>query len=133
LRNRNGFSLVELLAVIAILGILMGLAIGAYSRYKEKAIKESLDTMSKSAAEAADEYFMDHRVKSSVTFEVLVSEEYLPPPVDPRNANKVCSGKVEKQTPTGGEDGKLEIVPLKVTVNCSNFTSCMIYPDKTKC
>ena len=38
--NKNGFTLVELMAVIAILGILSGVVIMAVSSYTEKSRKE---------------------------------------------------------------------------------------------
>ena len=44
LNNKNGFTLLELLIVVAIIGILLGVAIPAFSQYKTRA----MDTDAKS-------------------------------------------------------------------------------------
>lgn len=59
-KNVKGFSLVELLAVIAILGILSGLGIIAYNRYVAKARKEGEERLGKAAILAAEQYMIDH-------------------------------------------------------------------------
>ena len=43
--NNKGFTLVEILATIAILGILSGIVIGGVQKYIEKSRQQAYDTM----------------------------------------------------------------------------------------
>lgn len=131
--NTKGFSLMELLATITILGILMVISVAAYSIYKQKTIDQAYATMSANASSAAEEYFMDNMTATSVEFSRLVEDEYLSETIDPRNSAGRCSGTVTKQAKIKGTEKSLDVTPLKVELKCSNFSSCIIYPDKKKC
>ena len=74
MKNNKGFSMVELLAVIVILGILFGIGMQAYSKYREKAKQQGYDTMAKSASHAAEEYKMEHPAATSIEFKKLKEE-----------------------------------------------------------
>ena len=65
--NNKGFSLIELLAAVTILGILMLVAVVGYSKYIDKAKKDSINIFNKSAISAAEEYFMDNPYENNVT------------------------------------------------------------------
>ena len=54
MKNNKGFSLVELLAVIAIMGILFGIGLQAYQRYTERAYEDSMDILAESSKAAAE-------------------------------------------------------------------------------
>ena len=82
MKNNKGFSLVELLAVVAILGILMGLAIMAYTRYIDYSRKKSQDIFEKSVISATENYIFDHPDKDEVDIDTLIDEEYLEKPTD---------------------------------------------------
>ena len=131
--NKKGFSLVEILAVMVILGILMTTAIAVYSKYRLKAIEDSYRMMSENGATAAEEYFMDYITEDSVTFETLIEGDYFERTVDPVNKDKLCSGSVEKYSVLKGKNGALDDVTLKVIVNCEKFESCYLYPNKIEC
>ena len=77
--NKKGFTLVELLAVVAILGILSVVAIGAYSgvtnRSKQKAYESKVSQIETSAAKWARENNIDRT--TSVSVNKLVVEGYL--------------------------------------------------------
>lgn len=133
--NNKGFTLVELLAVFAVLSILMGVAIQAYSRYKEKAVNQSYATMSANSANAAEEYFMDHMASNEVEISKLVANNYLSEVVDPRDSSAKCDGKVTKiQSKIEKGNGKsVDYIPLKVELSCIRYDSCMVYPEVRKC
>ncbi len=60
LRGPAGFSLVELLVVVAIMGLIVAIAIPAFSRYKMRGYKATLDYDTKSVYLAAQSYLVDH-------------------------------------------------------------------------
>jgi type IV pilus assembly protein PilA len=59
-RNQKGFTLVELLIVIAIIGILAAIAIPQFSTYRKKAYDSAALSDAKNAYTAAQAYFGDN-------------------------------------------------------------------------
>ena len=84
MKNNKGFSLVELLAAIALLGILMGIAITAYTRYIDYSSKKAIDIFNKSIISAAENYKMDHPDANDVTIADLIEQQYLEKPSNAR-------------------------------------------------
>ena len=66
--NKKGFTLIEILAAVTILGILSVLAIGWYTNYLEYSKKNSYKTMAKSISTAAEEDVMDNPGAATKTF-----------------------------------------------------------------
>ena len=86
--NENGFSLVELLGVMVILGILISSSIIAYSRYRKAARIQAYDTMASSAADAAAQYAMEYPGTTSIKLEDLYKENFLSSLSDPSKKDK---------------------------------------------
>lgn len=59
--NKKGFTMVELLATIVILGLLVGVAIGAVSWILDSSEKNFYESLEKNLLLAAENYFADHR------------------------------------------------------------------------
>ena len=60
--NAKGFSLLELLVVVAIIGLLAAIAIPQFLSYRARAVDSQMKSDLKNAALAMDSYFAEHKV-----------------------------------------------------------------------
>ena len=124
MKNNKGFSLVELLGVIVILGILMAAAMVAYTKYIDYSKKKSYRILRDSAISATENYMMDHPnvidTTTGVTFETLVDEEYLESATDPSEKSSQCKGEV-RLSGSSTDTKKLQVNYFKVTICCHNY------------
>ena len=129
--NNKGFSLVELLAAIAILAILMVVATQAYNVYKRKAKVQAYDTMAKSAKDAAENYLIDNPNTKRVSFEKLIEGEYIDTIADPGKQSQNCSGKViiEKNDNSGDT---LDANNYVVNICCKKYNYTYYFPEGNK-
>ena len=89
-KNELGFTMVELLAAITILGLLMAVAIGAVSWILDLNQKRYYSTLEKNVALAAESYYADHRASlpkavgqsRKLLLKTLVERKYLPDVLD---------------------------------------------------
>ena len=127
MKNNKGFTMVELLAAIAILGILMGLALQAYTKYIGFSRSKAHKVLAESSSQAADEYFLDYPDETEVDFETLVEYQYLESAADPSEKGKDCKGRV-KITNVNQSDGSLAVNNYKVTICCINYNYTWEFP-----
>lgn len=121
MKNNKGFSLVELLAVVAILGILMGMAIIAYTKYIDYSKKKAYKLLKDSTIAATEEYIMDHPGDySTIYIEDLVNGDYLEYAADPSDKGQQCKGKIVI-TPKETENGKLGGNDYRINMCCINY------------
>jgi prepilin-type N-terminal cleavage/methylation domain-containing protein len=59
--NANGFSLLELLVVVAIIGVLAAIAIPQFVSYRARAVDSQMKSDLKNAALAMDSYFAENK------------------------------------------------------------------------
>ena len=120
MKNNKGFSLIELLGVIVILGILSGTMIISYSNYRQKALDQAYETLKKNTISAAEEYFFDKSTALSVDLDTLFKEKYISNISDPKNKSKNCSGTIYKRVTSSYTKGKLDETEYTGIISCSS-------------
>ena len=138
-KNNKGFTMVEILAVVVIIGILSGVAIPAVSRYISKSKKQSYATMESSIYDGARNYIMDeNRYLNKCTSgysniesveNMLVDFQYIEALIDPSDKSKHCTYAVHGCMSNQGSDEILPTYEYKIELNCLNYSSCNIYKD----
>jgi prepilin-type N-terminal cleavage/methylation domain-containing protein len=73
-REETGFTLVELLMVITILGILLAISVPAYLGLQDRANRSSAETAVRSLVADVELYFSDHGTFSGISIGDLKSE-----------------------------------------------------------
>ena len=118
--NNKGFSMIELLGVIVIIGLLAGLAIPAVTKYIGKTRDRAYDNIYESAYAAAQEKYMhDLEDAESIEYEIvrdLYNQGYMDEPIDPSNKG-ICDGKVFI---TEDESTEVSEYTFKVQLDCTN-------------
>ena len=107
-KNNKGFTLVEVIAVVIILGIILITAIVGYSKYTEKAKKNYYDKQKDLIIQAGKDFFNDNRGRlpinigeeSCVLLSTLINNKYIDKVLAydktecDSSRSKVCANKV---------------------------------------
>lgn len=144
--NQKGFTLIEIIAAVTLLGILTVIALSAFVTYLDWSRKKSYDTMAKSASTAAEQYIMDfphasvpedeaiteEGYQSGITYEELSEAGYLSDITDPMGGE--CTGKVVIGYIKAEEDNKRALDKYMFVVHecCSNYEARYIYSYELK-
>lgn len=97
MKNKKGFTLVELLATVTILGIISTLAVISVTEYIKKARDTTYNDHEKSMKGAASNFLIDHsgyipNVNEKIVIDVerLIEEKYLTTLKDPKGDHDAC-------------------------------------------
>ena len=120
--NNRGFSLVELLAIITILGLIMGLAVVSQQKHVTKTREAGYKTLITTARTAAQNRYMDEGLGSNCKKYDIVNDLYLggymDKPADPASTSENCNGTVYIKTDSSST---MENFNIKVDLDCSVY------------
>ncbi len=94
--NNKGFTLVEILAVVVILGILVGIAVPFYTGYLVNSRLETFETNEHSMETAAEDFLLINGLFDQIseygyiTLETLVSNGHIDDIIDPDKHGSLC-------------------------------------------
>ena len=130
-KNNKGFTFVEILAVIVIIGILMSISIVGVSKYKEQAKNKDYEALALASKNAMQEYMMSHPYETRATLKILVEENLLSNRQDPGDNRRECNGNVivEKQN---SANEKIQDITYTVNICCASYKKAYIYPNKSE-
>ena len=143
--NKKGFTFVELLAVIVIIGILSTVAIGGVSRHLEKSRTEAFNTMRVSACDAIQNKILQEKIVCNMSYgnktapydkvnrtgfnccfdlADLQEELYLEPLKDPSDDDHICTGIVYVDSlEQAGNFYEVDEYKIKVQLTCEGFST----------
>ena len=130
--SKRGISLVELLAVISILGIISGVAISAVNTYLDQAKEEAYDSIFTAASRGCETYLLEHNLEATmsngeiktVSLETLVNDEYITSAIDP-NTKTSCTGEVKFKLKKGTSKEVADYVVYQVDLDCPGHEGTM--------
>ena len=67
-RSTKGFTLVEIMIVVVIIGLLAAMAIPAFKKVRENSIGKAMENDARQIGSAAQQYFLENPSATSVTF-----------------------------------------------------------------
>jgi type IV pilus assembly protein PilA len=76
-RNKKGFTLIELIIVIALLGVIAAIAVPRYGNVLENAKKDSDDVTAEMVQKAAELYYFQNPTTGAITLQNLFDEKYI--------------------------------------------------------
>ena len=132
MKNKKGFTMVELLAVITIMGILSSVVTAGVIQYLNKAKKQDFAILEKNMKTALDNYFIEHSGElpaigdsKTVDAQTLMNEGYLDSFEDPDRGGSACNltSSYAKVTRAGSSSDFNMTLNYKICVVCSKLKS----------
>lgn len=139
--NKRAFTLVELLAVVVILGILVGLAAGAYYRYLDKAREDSFKMAEKTLvndvknayadclSNSVNEFCINHSnfgyINETIYLDELITTGYSDNIKNPYDTDSYCNANLSyvKVIANTESSGNNKDISYQVCLVCGNQQS----------
>lgn len=120
--NSNGFTLVELLIVVAIIGILSAIAIPQFTRYRTRASITEINSDAKHAYTAAQAYLTDNPSATVTTIDQLRIGGYSKSPNVSfvSGSMSVSGGYIELRTTATGVTNNNALIRFNGRINQAN-------------
>ena len=124
--NQKGYTLVELLTTILILGILMSVAGGAVLIYLNKSKEQAFETLEYSAYDGTVNYMMEHNIllnegdSMTLTVSQLFDEDLIERPTDPNDTGNLCDGTITVTNVSTSSTVGLDKYQYVVDLDCGN-------------
>lgn len=77
IRKITGFTLVEIMIVLVIIGMLATIAIPAFNTVRTNSMEKTLDNELRQLAQAADQYFAEQGVTTASINDLMGTDKYL--------------------------------------------------------
>ena len=124
--NQKGYTLVELLTTILILGILMSVAGGAVLIYLNRSKDQAFETLEYSAYDGTVNYMMEHNIllnegdSMTLTVSQLFDEDLIERPTDPNDTGNLCDGTITITNVSTSSTVGLDKYQYVVDLDCGN-------------
>ena len=128
--NKRGFTVVELLVVLVILGILITLAYISVSKYLNQARSTTYEDFEKNITSGVTNYLIDHTGSIPdegeslvVDVEKLVCEGYVDDLQDPRESARTCNLESYAIVKRNNDTSSNMDIEYSACLKCSNYES----------
>lgn len=138
-KNNKGFTLIEILAAVVILGIISTIAVPAVYKYVTKTKDFSYENMYKTVYDAVKNYRIDTNDVSAngitaptytkADINNFVELNYLDPLIDPADRSKKCSAEVYVFECNNEDKTVLEDHSYSVQLTCSAYSDAKVFND----
>jgi len=75
--NKKGFTLVEIMIVVVIIGLLAAMAIPAFQKVRQTSQEKAITNNLRQLASAADQYFLEKGVTSVLSADLVGADKYV--------------------------------------------------------
>ncbi len=80
-RSSKGFTLVEIMIVVVIIGLLAAMAIPAFQKVRENSIGKAMENDARQIASAAQQYFLENAGITTIAFSVNTADGVITSPL----------------------------------------------------
>lgn len=129
MKKNKGFTIVELLAVIMILGVLSLIAVGATTKFLTQSQETAYLDLEDSMNTSAENYLLEHMGeipsgsgRVTIQLSTLIDEGYSSVIQDPKKTGSTCDGYVVVRNKTSNSSFNLDL-EYQACLKCGSYQS----------